>query len=216
MGWIHDVPKLITYARSQLKGDRHSSDNTLQTFCVIVGDYDGSMGFATDPPFCMAYPLSFIDKEDPARMTFWNPQNHPTFFTADVLLVRQLLTRDFPPHEHMTDKCRRRLLIPRGVHFSTDLLPHIMVPHGHAAPYSDPRSGAEAPFFTMGPFASMDTLFPGAAGDLDLFTDMEVTTLTQLGVLKSPSMAHPIPTYHHLLLRWSQTHPSGNEATEVL
>ena len=62
-----------------------------------------------------------------------------------------------------------------------------MVPRGHAAPYSNPQSGGEAPFFTVGPFASMDMLFPGAAGDLDLFTDIEVTTLTQLGVLKSPS-----------------------------
>ena len=67
MGQINDIPKLITYAHSQLKGDRPSSDNALQTFCIIVGDYGGSMGFATDLPFCMAYPLSFIDKEDPGR-----------------------------------------------------------------------------------------------------------------------------------------------------
>ena len=120
-------------------------------------------------------------------MTFWNPLNHPTFFTADVLLVCQLLARDCPPHEHVTDKRHRCLLIPRGVHFSTDLLPQIMVPRGHVAPYSDPRSGGEAPFFTVGPFASMDMLFLSAAGDLDLFTGVEITTLTQLGVLKSPS-----------------------------
>ena len=144
------------------------------------------MGFATDPPFCTAYPLSFIDKEDPAQMTFWNLQNHPTFFTADVLLVHQLLTHDCPPHEYAMDRRCRCLLIPRGVHFSNDLLPQIMVPRGHAAPYSNPRSGGEAPFFTVGPFTSTDTLFPSAAGNLDLFTDVEVTTLTQLGVLKSP------------------------------
>ena len=144
------------------------------------------MGFATDPPFCMAYLLSFIDKEDLAWMTFRSPQNHPTFFTADVLLVCQLLARDCPPHEYAMDRHRRCLLIPRGVHFLTDLLPHIMVPCGHVASYSDPRSGGEAPFFTVGPFARTDTLFPGAAGDLDLFTNEEVITLTHLGVLKSP------------------------------
>ena len=171
VGRIDDIPKLITYTHSQLKGDRHSSDNTLQTFCIFVGDYGGSMGFATDPPFCTAYPLSFIDKEDPAQMTFQNPQNHPTFFTADVLLVCQLLAHDCPPREYMMDRCHRRLLIPRGVHFSHDLLPQIMVPRGPAAPYSEPRSGGEAPFFTVGPLVSTDMLFPGAAGDLDLFTD---------------------------------------------
>ena len=123
VGRIDDIPKLITYAHSQLKGDRHSSDNTLKTFCIIVGDYGGSMGFATDPPFCMAYLLSFIDKEDPAWMTFQNPQNHPTFFTADVLLVRQLLARDCPPHEYAMDRHHRHLLIPRGVHFSLTSFP---------------------------------------------------------------------------------------------
>ena len=67
-----------------------------------------------------------------------------------------------------------------------DLFPQIVVPCDHTAPYSDPQSGGEAPFFTMGPFVSTDTLFPGAAGDLDLFTDEEVTALTHIGVLKSP------------------------------
>ena len=32
----------------------------------------------------------------------------------------------------------------------------------------------------------MDTLFPGTAGDLDLFTDKEVYTLSRIGALKSP------------------------------
>ena len=56
----------------------------------------------------------------------------------------------------------------------------------HAAPYRDPRTGLEAPFFTVGPFTSTDTLFPGTAGDLDLFTDEEVYTLSCIGALKSP------------------------------
>ena len=31
----------------------------------------------------------------------------------------------------------------------------------------------------------MDTLFPGTAGDLELFTDKEVIALSNVGVLKS-------------------------------
>ena len=174
------------YARSQLKGDRHSSDSTSKTFCIIVGDYGGPMGFATDLPFCTAYPLSFVPKEDPVQMTFQSPQNHPSSFTEDVLLVCQLLAQDCPPHEYAMDRHRRRLLIHRGVYFSPDLFPQIVVPHDHAAPYSDPQSGGEAPFFTVGPFTSMDTLFPSTAGDLDLFTDKEVSALTHIGVLQSP------------------------------
>ena len=91
MGWIEDITKLITYARSQLAEDRPSSPNACKRYCIIVGDYGGSMGFATEPPFCTAYPLSFADKDDPMQMTFQHPRNHPCSFTADVLLICQLL-----------------------------------------------------------------------------------------------------------------------------
>ena len=121
-------------------------------------------------------------------MTFRHTHNHPWSFTTDVLLVCQLLARDCSPHEHMRDKCRRRVLIPRGVHFSTNIIPEIEVPRGYSAPYYNPRTGVDAPFFTMGPFASTDTLFPSAPGDLDLYTDMEISALEHIGLL-GPSIA---------------------------
>ena len=90
VGQIEDIPKLITYACSQLREDRPSSSNACKMYCIIVGDFGGSMGFATEPPYCTAYPLSFANRDDPAQMTFRHPQNHPCSFTADVLLVHQL------------------------------------------------------------------------------------------------------------------------------
>ena len=38
------------------------------------------------------------------------------------------------------------------------------------------------------PFASTDTLFPSAPGDLDLYTDMEISGLENIGLLE-PSIA---------------------------
>ena len=58
VGWIEDIPRLITFIRSQLKGDRLTSPNDHKTYCMIVGDYGGPLAFATEPPFCTAYPLS--------------------------------------------------------------------------------------------------------------------------------------------------------------
>ena len=186
LGQIEGIPKLIAYTHSQLGEDRPSSPNACKTYCIIVGDYGGSMGFATEPPFCMAYPLSFANRDDPTQMTFWHPQNHPCSFTVDVLLVHQLLARDCSLREYERDRHHRCLLIPRGVHFSTDLFPQIIVPQGHVAPFSDPQSGVTPPIFNVGPFASMDTLFPSAAGDLDLFTDMEISGLVRVGLLNPP------------------------------
>ena len=127
VGRIKDIPKLIAHAHSQLQESKSP-----QTFCIIVGDYEGSMGFATDPPFCTTYPLLFADKDDPVRMTFRNPQNQPASFGADILLVRQLLTRDCSPHEYAENRNNRCLIIPRGLHFSMDLFPQIVIPRDHA------------------------------------------------------------------------------------
>ena len=88
VGWIEDILRLVTFIRSQLKGDRLTSPNGCKTYCMIVGDYGGPLGFATEPPFCTAYPLSFSDRDVPARMTFQHAHHHPWSFTMDVLLVR--------------------------------------------------------------------------------------------------------------------------------
>ena len=185
VGQIEDIPKLIAYVCSQLGEDRPSSPNACKTYCIIIGDYGGCMGFATELPFCMAYLLSFADRDDPMWMTFLHPCNHPCSFTADVLLVRQLLTQDCTPREYEDGRCRR-LLIPRGIHFSEDLFPKITVPQPHAEPVPDPQSGIVTPIFNVGHFASTDTLFTSTAGDLDLFTDMEISGLVRIGLLKPP------------------------------
>ena len=100
VGWIEDIPRLITFIRSQLKGDRLTSPDACKTHCMIVGDYGGPLGFATEPPFCTAYPLSFSDRDVPAQMTFRHAHNHPWSFTIDTLLVRQLLAPDCSLHEY--------------------------------------------------------------------------------------------------------------------
>ena len=151
------------------------------------------MAFATDPLFCMAYPLSFVHEDDPAQMTFRSQQNHPISFTADGLLVHQLLAWDCPLREYVIDRCHGHLLIPRGVHFLPDLFPQILIPHNHVTPYCDPQTGEEAPFVTVGPFASTDTLFHGTAGDLKLYTAKEVIALRNAGVFKSSNTGPSTP-----------------------
>ena len=104
VGRIEDIPRFITFIRSQLKGDWPASPNDRKTYCMIVGDYGGPLAFATELPFCTAYPVSFADRDDPTRMTFCHPHNHPWSFTTDVLLVRQLLARDSSAREHERDR----------------------------------------------------------------------------------------------------------------
>ena len=98
VGQTNDITKLIKYAHSLMKVEWQSSETMCRTFCTIMGDYSSHMGFATDPPFYTAYPLSFVHEDDPTQMTFRSQQNHPISFTADVLLVHQLLAWDCPLH----------------------------------------------------------------------------------------------------------------------
>ena len=58
VGQIDNITKLIGYAHSLMKAERQSSDTACRTFCTIVGDYGGHMGFATDPT--ILYGLSLI------------------------------------------------------------------------------------------------------------------------------------------------------------
>ena len=125
---------------------------------MIMGNYGGHLAYAMDPPFCTAYALDFINKDDPATMTFRNQENHPVSFTGDGLIIHQLLAWDCMECEYERTISNRCLLIPRGVQLTKDLFPEIVVPWNHAAPYHDPKTGKEAPFITMGPF-SKDTLF---------------------------------------------------------
>ena len=117
VGQIDDIMKLIMYAHSLMKVEWQSSDTACRTLCTIMGNYGSHMGFGSDPPFCTAYPLSFVYKDDPAQMTFRSQQNHPTSFTEDVLLVHQLLAWDCPLCEFVMDRHCRCLLIPRGCIF---------------------------------------------------------------------------------------------------
>ena len=164
-------------------------------------------------PFCTAYPLSFSNRDDSLRMTLHHAHNHPWSFTTDVLLVCQLLARDCSPHKHMRDRCRRCVLIPRGVHFSTNIIPEIKVPRGHSAPYYNPRTGVEAPFFTMGPFASTDTLPPGTPGDLDLYTDMEISGLEKVGLLE-PSITEYTRSPHSIICLQGGNSPIHQEVRQ--
>ena len=44
------IPRLITFIRSQLKGDRLTSPNACKTYCMIVGDYGGPLYWMRDWP----------------------------------------------------------------------------------------------------------------------------------------------------------------------
>ena len=151
------------------------------------------MAFATDPLFCTTYPLSFVHKDGPAQMTFRSQQNHPVSFTGDVLLVHQLLAWDCSQCEYVMDRYHGCLLIPKDMEFLPELFPQIVVPCNHANPYCNPKTGEDAPFGTVGPFSSTDTLFHGAASDLELYTAEEVVALRNVGIFKSSNTSQSTP-----------------------
>ena len=186
---ISTIPFLIKYAHSLLVAEEKSTQLQCRTFCTIVGNYGGHMAFAMHPLFCVAYPLEFVHQNDPAQMTFRSQHNHPVSCIADGLLVCQLLTWDCPKCEYALATCNGCLLIPRGVQFPEDLYPEIVILCNHTEPYRDPKTGKEAPFMTVVPFTSRDTLFYGVAGDLELYTAEEVITLRNAGIFKSSSNA---------------------------
>ena len=88
---ISSIPHLIRYVCSLLEVKGQSTAPVHRTYCMTVGNYGGYMAFAMDPPFCTVYSLDFINKDDPANMTFRNQENHPVSFTTESLIIHQLL-----------------------------------------------------------------------------------------------------------------------------
>ena len=56
-------------------------------YCMIIGNYSGHMGYATEPPFCVAYPLEFINKKNHAAMTFRNQDNQRVAFMGMEMII---------------------------------------------------------------------------------------------------------------------------------
>ena len=193
LGQISTIACLINYACFLMGAEGPYAQPVCRTLCMIMGNYGGHMAFATDPPFCTAYALDFVHKEDPSLMTFRNQQNHPVSFTRDGLLVDQLLAQDCPDCEHTMVTCNGHLLVPRDMQFTKDLFPVISIPHSHTVPYHDPKTGEEAPFMTVDPFAKKDMVFQGVAGDLELYTAEEAITLRNAGVFKSSNNSKSPP-----------------------
>ena len=76
--------------------------------------------------------------------------------------------------------------------FGKELFPQIVVPWNQAAPYQDLHTGKEAPFITVGPFCSTDTLFLGVTGGFQLYTTEEVVRLRSTGIVRtSPAPCFP-------------------------
>ena len=101
---------------------------------MFIGNYGRHMAFATDPPYCVAYATEYKNTDDPSKMTFREPLNHGFAMVASNMVVRRLLSvPNWDPAERKLTT-GGHLLIPRGMHFSPELFPDLVMPCNHAAP----------------------------------------------------------------------------------
>ena len=149
---------------------------------MLIGNYGGHMAFTTEPPYCVAYAADY-ENQDPSKMTPHETLNHTYTMVSNNMMVRRLLS--VPNWDPAERKCTKggRLLILRGVQFSPNLFPEIVIPRNHAGSLFDLTTRQDAPLWTIGPFRVVDTIFPSFPGDLELFTAEEVAQLKELGVL---------------------------------
>ena len=198
IGDLSHIKMVIDTILSILTTERHKSPMKCRAYAVLIGNYGGHMAFATDPPYCVTYSTDY-KTNDPSQMTPRHTHNHVYAMVTTNMIVRRLLSL---PHCEPADRRQTIggcLLIPRGVQFSPALFPEIVIPHNHTAPPFDPILRQEAPFWTVGPFWAVDTIFPGFPGDLELFTAKEVVKLKELGVLNPPNAPEHLPLFLPLI-----------------
>ena len=78
LGQISSMLKLIKYIHSLLDFKRVSFTPQSRMYCMIIGNYSGHLAYTTDPPFCVAYALDFINKNDPAARNIQEPGQPPS------------------------------------------------------------------------------------------------------------------------------------------
>ena len=162
---------------------------------MFIGNYDGHMAFATDPPYCVAYAMDYKNTSDPSKMTPCEPLKHMYAMVTSNMVVRRLLS--LPKWEPADRKQTKdgRLLILRGVHFGAGLFPEIVIPYNHVGPLVNTIMWQEVLFRTIGPYQAIDSIFPSFPGDLKLFTAKEVAKLKELGVLNPTNVPECLPLF---------------------
>ena len=136
---------MINTIRSILTTEHEKNPMKRRVYMALVGNYGGHMAFATDPPYCAAYPVDY-KTSDPSQMTPHHTQNHPYAMVTTNMIVRRLLSL---PHCEPADRRQTiggHLLIPRGAQFGPTLFPEIVIPRNHAAPAFNPVAWQKAPF----------------------------------------------------------------------
>ena len=177
---VQTFPKNI---RSNPKDIRKLNMQMHRTYVMLIRNHGRHMAFTTDLPYCIAYAAIYYKTTDPQTMMILNPENHPAAVLAGDMALHQLPASNNPDPNYTRIPCGRRLLIPRGTHFSNHLFPEIVVPWNHATPYIDPATGVEAPFISMGPFRASDPLFTGVVRDHHLHTVQQTPHLRSTGIL---------------------------------
>ena len=151
MGDVSSIGPMIDSVQSVLKKEADKRCPHCRAYMMLIGNYGGHMGFATEPPYCVAYAADYRDK-DPSKMTPRETLNHTYAMVSDNMMVRRLLSMpNWDPSERKRTKggC---LLIPRGVQFGPKLFPEIVIPRNHAGPLVDSAMGHGTPFQTIGSF----------------------------------------------------------------
>ena len=91
MGDMSSVCTMIDSVWSVLKTEADKHRPHCRAYMMLTGNYGGHMGFATEPPYCVAYAAEYQDK-DPSKMTPREPLNHLYAMVSDKMMVRRLLS----------------------------------------------------------------------------------------------------------------------------
>ena len=185
---------MIESIRSILDTERKKSPLKRRAYMMLIGNYGRHMAIAPDPPYCVVYAVDYKNN-DPSKMTPREPLNHAYAMVTSNMVVRRLLS--LPNLEPADRKLTKGgcLLIPRGMQFGPRLFPEIVIPCNDAGPLVDSAMWQKVPFWTIGPFQAIDTIFPSLPGDLELFTAEEVAKLKELGILNPPNAPECLPLF---------------------
>ena len=140
-----------------------------RSYSLFTASFGGWKAVPTDPPYCLVYPMEFIDGTPAAAKDHCHPEN-----TCHALCTRQcvcchtLQYANMSPDDQM-EYTSSQLLIPHRVQYSEDGIPQLVKPRNHRGPFLDSNNGKPYPMHNVRNFSLDNVLFPGVPGDSFLY-----------------------------------------------
>ena len=145
--FIQDIDVDLWEACNALKAGHDASKR--RAYCLFMDNFSGVMSIPMDPPYCLVYPTTYINRAEPDH---FDTRNSPAGMPLHHCVCRATLQFSNTDPQQCTKYGGSRLIVPHRVQYDDRLFPTIVEPQNHSGPLIDPITGETCLMEVVGNF----------------------------------------------------------------